>query len=174
MDIAERDVTLRDGRSVHLRALRTADEAEYVQAFERLSPDARYTRFMRQVKEPNLARLRQALGALVGSGIGVVATVPAADGIDIVGSAIGVVGEDPARAEFAITVAGSYAGTGLGSTLMRTLIDAARRKGLQELEGFVLADNKAMLRLAERLGFRIGVDPEDRAVRVCRLQLDRP
>lgn len=171
MQVAEQDFTLRDGRRVHLRAMRTSDEAEFLQAFERLSPDARYTRFMRQVKEPDLPRLRRALADLVARGVGIVATVPAADGIDIVGSTVCVAGEDATRGEFAITVAGDYAGTGLGGTLMRALIEAARRKGMREMEGFVLAGNASMLRLAKRVGFTISVDPEDRGVRVCRLTL---
>ncbi len=54
---------------------------------------------------------------------------------------------------------------------MKMLIDATSRRGLKEMEGFVLAENQSMLRLARRLGFTIAPDPEDRAVRICRLQL---
>src|SRR4051794_13506910 len=95
------DVTLRDGRVVHIRAVRQADESELVQAFERMGPDARYMRFMRAVREPNLERLREAVASFPEGGIGVVATVPAADGIDIVGSAIAVFASDRTSCEFA-------------------------------------------------------------------------
>jgi acetyltransferase len=54
---------------------------------------------------------------------------------------------------------------------MRVLIDAAAARGLTEMEGFVLAENQPMLRLAKRLGFSVAPDPEDRAVRICRLPL---
>ncbi len=57
---------------------------------------------------------------------------------------------------------------------MTALIDAAKRRGLQDMEGFVLAENKPMLRLAARLGFSIAPDPEDRTVRLCRLRLGAP
>jgi GNAT superfamily N-acetyltransferase len=67
-----------------------------------------------------------------------VATVPAADGIDIVGSAIFVVGSDAAISEFAITIAAEYGGAGLGRALMTALIAAAKGRGLEEMEGFVL------------------------------------
>ncbi len=169
--IPEREVTLRDGRRVHIRAIHTTDEAEILQAFERLSPEARYMRFMRAVRAPDLDRLRKALSAFPESGVGLVATVPAADGIDIVGSAVCFFGAEPIRGEFAISVAGNYGGAGLGQTLMRTLIDATRQRGLQEMEGFVLAQNTSMLRLARRLGFSIAPDPEDRTVCVCRLPI---
>jgi acetyltransferase len=165
------DITLRDGRVVHLRAMRPADEAEMLQAFDRLSPDARYMRFMRTVKEPNLERLRKALASFPVSGNGIVATVPAADGIDIVGTAVFLIGRDPATCEFAITIAANYGGAGLGRTLLAALVDAARRRGLEEMEGFVLAVNKPMLRLAARVGFDVLPDPGDGSIRLCRLRL---
>ena len=55
---------------------------------------------------------------------------------------------------------------------MTTLIDEARRRGLKEMEGFVLTQNQSMLRLAKRLGFRIAYEPGDASVRICRLTLN--
>ena len=88
------DITVRDGRAVHIRAIRLEDEAELLQAFERLSAEARYMRFMRVVRDPNMKRLRALLASFPKDGIGLVATVPATDGIDIVGSAIAVFSAD--------------------------------------------------------------------------------
>ncbi len=167
----EHDITLRDGRVVHVRTMRVQDEAELLQTFDRMSDDARYMRFMRVVREPNLERLRKALGSFPESGIGLVATVPAADGVDIVGSAISVIEGEGGSCEFAINVDSKYGGTGLATELMKKLIEASRKRGLQVMEGFVLAENESMLRLARRLGFSIVPDPDDRAVRICRLQL---
>jgi acetyltransferase len=167
------DITLRDGRAVHIRAVHPTDEAEFLQAFERLSQDARYMRFMRIVREPSVERLRKALASFPEAGICIVATAPAADGIDIVGSAMFIIGSDDVSCEFAITVAAEFGGAGLATTLMTTLIDAAKRRGLTEMDGFVLAENQPMLRLARRLGFSLAPDPEDRAIRICRLRLDR-
>jgi len=163
--------TLRDGRAVNVRAMRTTDEAELVQAFSRMSDDARYMRFMRFVREPNLDRVRKALASFPESGFGIVATIPAADGIDIVGSATYLVGNDRTSCEFAINVATEFGGAGLASTLMHALIGAAKARGLSEMDGYVLAMNQPMLRLARRLGFSVASDPEDRAVCTCRLCL---
>ena len=168
----EFDTTLRDGRTVHVRAIRAADEAEILQAFDRMSDDARYMRFMRSVREVNVERLRHALASFPESGMGIMATVPAADGIDIVGSAVFFIGSDaPKTCEFAINVDSAFGGAGLASTLMRTLIGLAGKRGLEEMEGFVLAANPPMLRLARRLGFNIAFDPDDPSVRICRLPL---
>jgi acetyltransferase len=168
--IPEADITLRDGRSVRVRAMVPTDERELLQAFSRMSEDARYMRFMRVVREPNLERLRKVLASFPEGGIGIVATEPAEDGVDIVGSAIAIV-VNPTTCEFAISVASAFGGAGLASALMRVLIDAAAARGLTEMEGFVLAENQPMLRLAKRLGFSVAPDPEDRAVRICRLAL---
>lgn len=172
--LVESDVALRDGRVVHIRAMRPADEAEILQAFERMSSDARYMRFMRLVREPNIERLRTALASFPERGFGIVATVPAADGVDIVGSAIFVIGGNPTTCEFALSVDAAYGGAGLGRTLLTTLIEVARRRKLSEMEGFVLADNKSMLRLATRMGFSVERDPDDYALRVCTLKLASP
>lgn len=169
-----RSVQLRDGRTVALRAVCAADEAEILQAFERLSDDTRYMRFMHAVREPNVERLRDVLASFPKCGIGLVATVPAADGIDIVGSAITVFAGNRASCEFAIPVASAFGGLGLATTLMNELIGRSKRRGMQEMEGFVLAQNQPMLRLARRLGFIIEFEPGDSSVRVCRLILGNP
>ena len=171
--VAERELTLRDGRTVHLRVASPADEVELLQTFERLSAEARYMRFMRVVNAPDRERLRAVLASFPEAGIGLVATVPADDGIDIVGGAIAVfAAADRASCEFAITVDSAYGGVGLATMLMTTLIDEARRRGLKEMEGFVLSQNRSMLRLATRLGFQIAYEPGDASVRICRLTLN--
>ena len=168
------DVALRDGRSVHLRALQERDETELLQTFERLSDATRYMRFMRVVREPDREHLRRMLASFPQAGVGIVATVPAVDGIDIVGSAMAVFTADRPSCEFAITVASEFGRAGLATRMMTALIDEARRRGRQEMEGFVLAQNHPMLRLARRLGFRIESEPGDPTVRICRLSLDPP
>ena len=174
MGVSAFDTTLRDGRAVHIREVRVADEAEMLQAFERLSPDARYMRFMRFVHEPNRERVYKTLASFPEHGIGVVATIPSDDGIDIVGSAVAVFEHDRTGCEFAITVAAAFGGAGLATLLMTTLIDEATRRGMKEMTGFVLSVNQPMLRLARRVGFSVAADPDDPSVRICRLKLGSP
>jgi acetyltransferase len=174
MEVTESDLTLRDGRMVHLRPVRPGDEEEILQAFWRLSEDARYLRFMRVVREPDRERLRKVIASFPAAGIGIVATVPAGDGIDIVGSAIAVFDREGIGCEFAVTVGPDFGGAGLATALMTSLIDEARRRGLLEMKGYVLAQNKPMLRLAKRLGFDIRIEPEDASVRICRMPLRSP
>jgi L-amino acid N-acyltransferase YncA len=165
------EITLRDGRSVQLRLLRASDAEELLQAFEHMSAHARYMRFMRAVAHLDPAELRRSVARLLERGLAVVATVPAADGIDIVGGASCVVGDDPQTCEFAITVVDGWEGVGLGGRLLGRLIEGARQRGLKWMEGYVLATNQPMLQLARALGFESRPDPEDYGVRVVRLDL---
>ena len=169
--MTEFDFTLRDGRVVHLRAMAPADEAEILQAFERMSAETRYMRFMSVLRELDQEGLRRRLASFPETGIGIVATVPAADGLDIVGSAIAVFTGDRPSCEFAVTVASGFGGAGLATAIMTALVDEARRRGMNEMEGFVLTQNQPMLRLARRLGFRIESEPGDPTVRTCRMTI---
>ena len=64
-----------------------------------------------------------------------------------------------ASAEIAVTVADSWQGCGLGRLLLERLIEVARRNGVRCLTGDVLATNARMIRLAQRLGFRVVLAP---------------
>ena len=172
-DIQECDAALRDGRTVHLRAAGPQDEAAYLRAFDRLSPEARYMRFMRVVREPNREALRKALASFPERGFAIVATAGSGDSVEIVGSALCMIATGSVSCEFAMTVADEYAGAGLGRLMLSSLVDAAKRRGLEEITGFVLAANEPMLRLATRMGFTVEADPDDASARVCRLGLRR-
>ena len=165
------DITLRDGRVVHLRPTAPDDVPELLQGFGRMSEHARYMRLMHVVKEPNVERMRAAIASFPEHGIGLVATTPAADGYDIAASCIAIFADDGKKCEFAITVDAAFSGTGLGTALMTALIAEARKRGLEEMEGFVLSENQPMLRLARRLGFSTGFVRGDPSVRLCRLEL---
>ena len=165
------EVTLRNGRSVQLRALQSTDTDELLQAFARLSANTRYMRFMRAVAHLDPANVRSAIERVLEHGLSIVATVSADDGIDIVGGVSFVVGADPQTCEFAITIVDGWQGCGLGGLLMRRLIEAARQRGLRTMEGFVLATNQPMLDLAKRLGFDSRPDADDYTTRVVRLDL---
>jgi acetyltransferase len=61
-------------------------------------------------------------------------------------------------AECAIVISDAWQGRGLGSQLLSSLITLARQSGLTRLYGTTLAENDAMVRLAQRLGFRVSYD----------------
>jgi acetyltransferase len=69
------------------------------------------------------------------------------------------------RAEFAVVIGDAWQKQGLGSHLMQRLISIARERGVQQLVGQVLAENGPMLRLMERLGFRLESTQDNTVVR---------
>jgi len=161
-----RSVRLRDGRTVTIRSIVEADAPEIVQAFERLSADSRYFRFMWHTKQLDRAALERGVHPRPGRDFAFVATIPAIDGVDIVGAAQYVGAEETSdkTCEFAITVAEDWRGSGLASTLLASLMRRARRDGYSVMEGQVIAENTAMLRLARKLHFKIDPVPGDATV----------
>jgi acetyltransferase len=70
-----------------------------------------------------------------------------------------------------VAVRDDVTGRGLGTLLVRRLIDHARRRGVGELFGQVLRENARMLGICRRLGLREEFDPETPWVTVVRLAL---
>jgi acetyltransferase len=66
--------------------------------------------------------------------------------------------------EFALVVADSIQGKGLGQKLMVSLMETARSKGLSVIEGEVLSNNHNMLKLMTRLGFTIKTSEGDQGI----------
>lgn len=152
-----RRFVLRDGREVSLRAIAHTDAPEIVQAFERLSDESRYFRFMSHKKQLDDAALLRGVNPRTGRDAAIVATIPAADGIDIVGAAqyVPASDADTKTCEFAITVAEDWRGGGLATELLASLVRRARRDGYATMEGWVVAENTAVLALSRRLKFKV-------------------
>lgn len=163
--------TLRDGREVVLREIGVQDEKEIVEAFERLSAESRYTRFMIPLRELSPRMLAAATHPVPGRDFALIAVSGEGDDEDIVAGAryVGAPGSD--TCEFAVTVADDWHGLGLAGRLMEILIANARERGLRCMEGQVLAVNSPMRRLAKRLGFSDRQYPDDATLRLVSLSL---
>jgi len=148
---------LRDGREVTIREIEAGDASEIVAAFERLSSESRYSRFMQHKKQLDAGILERGVHPRPGLDFVLVATVPAPDGIDIVGAAqyVRARADDDRVCEFALTVAEGWRGNGLATALMSRLLRRARRDGYETIEGQVLASNASMLALAHALHFSV-------------------
>jgi RimJ/RimL family protein N-acetyltransferase len=146
----ERRTALPDGTPVLLRPLHRTDRAAFVAAFDRLSEETRYTRFMTPVQRLTNAevdyfldidhRTHEALVALHGEtgeqlGLGRYVSTP----------------EVPEEAELAFTIADAWQGRGVGGVLLDALADLARERGITRLTADVLAENLPMRRLFARL-----------------------
>jgi len=160
------ETTLRDGRRVTIRAIRPEDAGHMQAAVARLSDDSRAARFMAPLKELSPAMLERAVRPAPGRDLALVAVA----GDAIVGGAR-YAGATNGSCEFAVAVVDDWQGAGLASRLMRALIGDARARGLERMEGYVLASNHPMLELAQRLGFEVTASEEGPSVKLVRLDL---
>jgi GNAT superfamily N-acetyltransferase len=144
-------VVLRDGSRVRLRPIRSSDKVQLRAGFERLGPQSRYQRFlvpMDQLTEAVVEYLTEvdhhdheaivALDDATGEGVGVARFVRLADRAD--------------TAEAAVTVVDDWQGRGVGTLLLDCLADRARSEGIARFWAVLLAENRNMLDLLERLG----------------------
>lgn len=152
----EDTVTLQDGTQVKVRPIRPEDEPDHYQFLSRLTPEDIRFRFFGQVgalPHGQMARLTQidydremALLAKIKVG---------ASGHDTVGVVRTVTDPDNDRAEYAIVVRSDMKGRGLGRWLLEKMIAYCRARGTRMIIGQVLQDNKAMLGLCRKLGFKL-------------------
>ncbi|MBA4264177.1 MAG: GNAT family N-acetyltransferase, partial [Comamonadaceae bacterium] len=135
-----------------------------------LSPESRYFRFVSALRELPPAMLSRLTLIDYDREMALVAihreTSPGANGESleterIVGVSRYITNPDKASAEFSLVVADDFNGKGMGSRLMLSIMEAAREKGLTEIEGLVLANNPSMLKLMKGLGFTVKRFAED-------------
>jgi acetyltransferase len=58
-------------------------------------------------------------------------------------------------AEFALLISDQYQGHGIGTELLRRLVDVGRDERLHQITAQILPENRAMQHVAEKVGFRL-------------------
>ena len=133
-------------------------EQEFV---KHLSPDSRYKRFMSTLQELPPGKLRYLTEIDYVRHLALVAVVQR-EGQDLeIGVARYVANPSGNSCEFAVAIDDAWQGSGVAGILMLTLIDAARARGMQRMEAFILAGNDKMIKFAKQLGFAVHRDPDD-------------
>lgn len=153
-----------DGQDVIIRPIRPED-AEIEQAFVRnLSPKAKHFRFMQGVRELTPEMLLRFTQLDYDRELALIAVIQDDGEEREIAVARYAINPDGESCEFAVVVADEWQGRGVGSEIMRRLMDAAKNKGLKRIEGQVLEDNKQMLSLMHFLGFDSAPSGEDPGV----------
>ncbi|MGZ8983564.1 MAG: bifunctional acetate--CoA ligase family protein/GNAT family N-acetyltransferase [Methylotenera sp.] len=159
---------LADGTDVVIRPIRPED-AKLEQEFVRnLSEESRYFRFMNSVHELSDSMLVRFTQIDYSREMALIAVTEEQDQEIELGVTRYAINPDGESCEFALVVADSMHGKGLGHKLMIALMDAARTKGLKIMEGEVLNNNASMLKLMNRLGFSIEANPDDDSIKSVR------
>ncbi|AHE97727.1 bifunctional acetate--CoA ligase family protein/GNAT family N-acetyltransferase [Thioalkalivibrio paradoxus] len=160
-----------DGITLTIRPIRPED-AQIEQAFVRgLSDESRYFRFMQAVHELTQEMLVRFTQIDYDRELGLIAVVEGEAGEEKqVAVARYTANPDQRSCEFAIVVADEWQGRGIGTHLMQSLMQAAKSRGIDLMEGEVIAGNNTMLGLMRRLGFSIRPNRDDEGV----VQVSRP
>ena len=169
---------MKTGQEWLLRPIRPED-AEPLQEFVRdLSDESRYMRFVSMLRELTPRMLARYTRIDYHRELALVATIQEPNPLHrghlrerIIGFAHYLRNADGRGAEYALVIGDEWQRCGLGSQLMRALIEAAQEQGLTYIDGLVLGSNRPMLGLMSYLGFRIDPDEDDPGMRRVWLDL---
>jgi len=146
---------LSDGTDVTIRPIRPED-AKFEQEFvTNLSARSKYFRFMQTLQELTPLMLARLTQIDYDREMALIAVVKEEQQTRILGVVRYVRNPDRESCEFALTVADESQRQGIGRQLMQRLMNVARDRGIEVMEGEVLSNNSKMLQLCEKLGFRI-------------------
>ena len=167
----EREFVLKEGWRVDVRPVRPEDEPLYVEFFKHVTPEDLRLRFFAKVKDFSHAFISRLIQIDYSRAIAFAALDQET------GELMGVVrlhaDANHQSGEYAILLRSDLKGRGLGWALMQLMIDYARSDGLKTVEGQILRENTTMLAMCEALGFEAHSDPEDREIKVVRLDLSK-
>jgi GNAT superfamily N-acetyltransferase len=165
---------LRDGTSVLIRPIEEVDEALEREFIERLSAQSRRYRFLGTVKTPSPELLKQFTHPETVRGVAFIALIDDGPQQREIGVCRYSANADGTSCECAVAVSDEWQGKGLGTILMQHLIDTARGCGIKQMYSIDASDNQRMRELAEYLGFRRTVDPDDPTLVIHTLNLKIP
>ncbi|MFC5740757.1 GNAT family N-acetyltransferase [Dyella tabacisoli] len=151
---------IQDGRELRLRGIEPSDVPALKRCFNRLSPEDVRRRFMHamaELPEPMAQRLCR-IDPTIETAYVLMdeSTKPS----EMCGVGRIYVDESAASAEFSVLIEQDWTRLGLGALLLQRLVDDCRHRGLTEIWGYVLVENRPMLELCKELGFtrRLALD----------------
>jgi acetate---CoA ligase (ADP-forming) len=151
-----RDVLLRDGAVLRMRALRQDDRVSLIALFKRCSPETIRYRFLRMITALPISLLDEMLAVDGEKHVALVVTQGEDEDEKIV--AVGAyVAEDnrPGVAEVSFLVEDAMQRRGIGTVLLDTLAEAARTHNITRFSADVLADNRLMLSVFRKAGYAL-------------------
>jgi acetyl coenzyme A synthetase (ADP forming)-like protein len=162
----EADVILRDGGSIHIRAIRPDDKVRLAKHFQRLGQRSVYLRFFGAKKRLTEVELQRLTEPDFVNHVGLVATLRDGEEEHIIGVGRFFRYNAKNRAEVAFAVADEHQGRGIGTLLLEQLAPFARVNGITEFEADVLGENNRMLEVFGKSGFVVRRSVADGVVHV--------
>ena len=164
--------TLHDNSYVLIRPITRQDEAAERAFIEGLSTQSRRYRFLGAVACASDRLIEQFTNIDYVHEVAFAAVIPEDAHERIVGVSRYSTDADGVNCECAVTVSDEWQQKGLGTLLMRHLIEVARARGIRRMTSIDVAENAKMQDLATHLGFRTRVDPDDASQVIHELDLE--
>ncbi|XOV87993.1 MAG: GNAT family N-acetyltransferase [Pseudomonadota bacterium] len=155
---------LPDGTTLVVRPIRPEDAGIEHDFVRKLSPESRYLRFMYNLKELSPEMLARFTQIDYDREMALIAVLETAGQETEIGVARYIINADRVSCEFAIVVDDNWRRRGIAGRLMDRLIECARERGLEVMEGFVLRENREMLDFCRSMAFTLESDPDDAGV----------
>ena len=147
-----------DGSVVTIRPISAADLALEQEFVDGLSASTAYQRLM-SARRPSLEEIRRWTDVDGERELALIATTSTQGKERQIGVARYVKEPSSGDAEFAIVLSDDWQRRGLGTRLLASLIGAAKRHGVRRLVGTTMSENRWMLTLGRKLGFRLATEP---------------
>ena len=164
-------IQLSDGTDILIRPIRPEDAENEAKFVRELSAEAKYFRFMNSIQELSQQMLVRFTQIDYHNEMALVAVKPSSTGEEQIGVARYTTNLDRTSCEFALVVSDKWRGRGIAHHLMRNLMEIARDRDLEKMEGQVLSNNSKMLELVKSLGFQIKNNPDDSSIKQVDAQL---
>lgn len=150
-----RHLKLSSGQAVHIRAVRPDDAKRLIALFARLSPESIYYRFLEARKELTLAQAQAFATVDYDREMALVAILLEDGDERLIGIARYAACEPPdhAVAEAAIVVEDAFQSQGLGTELLRELVQFALQHGVKTFAATVHQSNARILHFIEKSGY---------------------
>lgn len=165
------ELEMADGLRWTIRPIRPEDAVMERDFVNGLSDRSRYLRFMYVLNEITPEMLSRFTQIDYDREMALIAVVHTDDGDQQVGVARYVTYPDGRGCEFAIVVGDEWQRRGIATRLLESLIEVARDRRLEIMDGIVLRENRNMLTLAERVGFKQERSRDDPELVVLTLRL---
>jgi GNAT superfamily N-acetyltransferase len=164
--------TLHDNSYVLIRPI-TAQDKDTERAFiEGLSAQSRRYRFLGAMACPSERVIEQFTNIDYVHDVAFAAVIPEDARERIVGVSRYSTDADGVNCECAVTVSDEWQQKGLGTLLMKHLIEVARARGIRRMTSIDAAENTKMQDLATYLGFHTRMDPDDASQVIHELDLE--
>ncbi|NOT84665.1 MAG: GNAT family N-acetyltransferase [Methylococcaceae bacterium] len=152
---------LTNGANITIRPIRPEDAVLEKDFVHRLSERSKYFRFMQALQELTPEMIVRFTQIDYDREMAFVAVTDDQRMPNELGVGRYVINPDGHSVEFALVVSDDCQRLGVGSKLLKTLMQSAKNKGMSFFEGEVLVINVPMLSLVKKLGFRVEAVADD-------------